>query len=244
MNDDGVRAPGLRVLAARLRDDDHEVEVVAPLDAHSGSGTSLGGELNGSFTALESVELLADRASPAIAVDGPPALAALAAAHGLIGRPPDLVISGINPGNNVGRLTLHSGTLAAAMTAAAYGWPAIAVSCAGAPHTHFEETADFVASRLDDLADAARNGAVLNVNYPPLEASEVRGVREATLAVSVSGDVRLEGSDTGFRATLDRSFDGAGTDSDLVLLGEGYITVTPLRVGYVHAEGGAVRVCD
>ena len=232
MNDDGVHAPGLRVLAERLLLDGHEIIIVAPLDGHSGSGTSIGGELNGGLTSCERVDILGGRSDLAIAVDGPPALAALAACHGLLDSQPDLVISGINPGNNVGRLVLHSGTLAAAMTVASYGWPAIAVSCAGAPNTHFVDSAEFVASKIDDLAQRASDSSVLNVNYPPCVPNDVRGVRDASLAAPISGDLRLVQDDDGFRAFLHRPLDEVAEDSDLALLKAGYITFTRLRVGY------------
>jgi 5'/3'-nucleotidase len=232
MNDDGVHAPGLRVLAERLHLDGHEIDIVAPLDGHSGSGTSIGGEVNGGFTSCVRVNILEGVSLSAFAVDGPPALAALAACHGLLDARPDLVISGINPGNNVGRLALHSGTLAAAMTVASYGWPAVAVSCAGTLSTYFAATADFVASKIDDIAEAAMKDLVLNINYPPCSERDVRGVREASMAAPISGDLRLVQDAAGFRLSLLRPLEEVAEDSDLALLHAGYITITYLRVGY------------
>jgi 5'-nucleotidase len=232
INDDGVHAPGLSALALRLLRDGHELSIIAPLGAHSGSGTSLGGELKDQLTHLEVVELpgLADVRT--IAVDGTPALAALLACHGLLEDQPDLVISGINPGNNVGRLALHSGTLGAAMTVAAYGWPAIAVSCAGRPNINFEATADLVASRLGNLITDAKNGVVLNVNYPPAWTDEAQGIRVATLAEPKSGDVAVVMGEGSLVASINRRSEELNADTDLALLLQGFVTVTRLSPSY------------
>lgn len=235
MNDDGVYAPGLVVLATRLRQEGHQISIVAPLNGHSGSGTSLGGELKNQLTRTEIIELPDLEGVQTIGVDGPPALAALLACHGLVDDRPDLVISGINPGNNVGRLSLHSGTLGAAMTVAAYGWPAIAVSCAGKPNIKFEATADLVASRMGDLVSDANDGVVLNVNYPPSLNDDAHSIRVAKLAMPPSGDIMLEVTGEGIDATINRRSEELDVDSDLALLLLGYVTVTRLSPSY-HEE--------
>lgn len=127
-NDDGVDSPGLHALARALVDDGHDVIVVAPDREMSGSGAALGQvHLDGGIDARR-VDLPRLDGVRAYAVAGPPGLCVLAARLGGFGRPPDVVVSGINPGCNTGRAVLHSGTVGAALTAANFGCRALAVS--------------------------------------------------------------------------------------------------------------------
>ncbi|MCC6435480.1 MAG: 5'/3'-nucleotidase SurE [Acidimicrobiales bacterium] len=123
-NDDGIDSVGLHVLARAMRTHG-DVLLVAPDSEYSGAGAALGAlhlirpEVH--ETAVEGI----DRA---YAVSGPPALCTMFAALGAFGRVPDLVVSGINPGANVGRAVYHSGTVGAALTARGRGISGIAVS--------------------------------------------------------------------------------------------------------------------
>src|SRR4051812_44349093 len=112
---------GLAVLAAALAEVGHDVVVAAPLDDRSGSGASIGPVHMGEGIAMESVTLEQVTSVPCFGIDGPPALAVMASQLGAFGEPPKLVVSGINPGCNTGRSTLHSGTVGAALTAANFG---------------------------------------------------------------------------------------------------------------------------
>lgn len=127
-NDDGIDAPGLHALAAALVADGRDVVVVAPAHDMSGSGAAIGQvHLAGSIDARP-VQLPGLDGVPAYALDGAPGLCVLAARLGGFGEPPDLVVSGINPGCNTGRAVLHSGTVGAALTAANFGVRGLAVS--------------------------------------------------------------------------------------------------------------------
>jgi 5'-nucleotidase len=127
-NDDGVGSPGLHALARVLVDDGFDVIVVAPDREMSGSAAAIGQvHLNEGIDA-ERVELPRLDGVPAYAVAGPPGLCVLTARLGGFGDPPDLVVSGINPGCNTGRAVLHSGTVGAALTAANFGCRGLAVS--------------------------------------------------------------------------------------------------------------------
>src|SRR5271170_2589419 len=112
-NDDGIDAPGLGALVGRLVAADHDVAVAAPSSERSGSGTSLGGVDDGTPISVTDHVLPAAPSVPAVAIDGPPGLAVLAACVGALGEPPDAVISGINAGPNTGRSLLFSGTVGA-----------------------------------------------------------------------------------------------------------------------------------
>lgn len=225
-NDDGIHAPGLRVLAGRLQADGHELTVLAPDRQYSGSGTSVGSELNGALVRVQPIRLAGLPKVRALMVGGPPALVALAACHGLVEEQPELVVSGINPGHNVGRLVLHSGTLGAAITAAAFGWRAVAVSCPPGDDQQFEAAADFIASVLDVLASRAAEGPVLNINFPHCALADVRGVRRATLVSPAKGDLTMERTRDGLRVHVSRDRADGDENTDLALLHARFITVT------------------
>lgn len=227
-NDDGIHAPGLLALAKQLLADGHAVSIAAPLQQHSGSGTSLGGTLDQQFVPVERLTLPELPGVEAVAVEAPPALVALMLAHGLVAADAELLISGINPGHNVGRLIAHSGTIAAAQIAAAYGRPAVAVSCGGEVDTEFEATASYVARALHVLVPLTGEGGVLNVNFPRCSLDDVRGARFAALALPPAGDVSLIHEPGGFRLNVARDRSVVEPDSDLALLHEGYVTLTRL----------------
>jgi 5'-nucleotidase len=127
-NDDGVGSPGLHALARALVDDGHDVIVVAPDREMSGSAAAIGQVHVDEGIDAERVDLPRLDGVPAYAVAGPPGLCVLTARLGGFGDPPDLVVSGINPGCNTGRAVLHSGTVGAALTAANFGCRGLAVS--------------------------------------------------------------------------------------------------------------------
>lgn len=237
-NDDGINAPGLLTLAQRLHADGHELTLVAPLHETSGSGTSVGSQLDGTLVIFNLVELPGLEGVRAMAIDGPPALAVLAVCHSLIDVKPDLVISGINPGNNIGRLSHHSGTLGAATTAAAYGLRAVAVSCPAAPGERYKDAACFISVAVGPLATRAPDGVVFNINYPAREFKEVRGVRAGSLALPLSGDLVLEREPGGFRLRVSRDRRTVADNSDLALLDEGYISVTTAGDGGLETGAG------
>lgn len=240
VNDDGIHAPGLHALAAALGTAGHRLTVVAPHLQRSGSGTSVGSELDGHLVAVTATKLdgLDVRA---YAVEGTPTLIALALAHGLLGRDrPDVVVSGINSGHNVGRLTLFSGTLAAASVAAAYGTPALALSCAAKDVDRYGPAATLLSTTLDDLVAGIPPGVAYNVNYPSRPSTEVRGIRLAHLHSPARPDVLVERHDSGMRVVLaDRHSDDDAT-TDIALLAQGFVTLTPVLAGLREVFDGAV----
>ncbi|HZA75067.1 MAG TPA: 5'/3'-nucleotidase SurE [Acidimicrobiales bacterium] len=127
-NDDGVASPGLHALARALVDDGHDVIVVAPDREMSGSAAAIGQVHVESGIDAKRIDLPRLDGVPAYAVAGPPGLCVLTARLGGFGDPPDLIVSGINPGCNTGRAVLHSGTVGAALTAANFGCRGLAVS--------------------------------------------------------------------------------------------------------------------
>ena len=218
-NDDGVDAPGLHALAAALREDWHDVVVVAPMRDHSGYGAAIG-PLH--LTGQVAYERVADEV---IAVDGPPALCVLAACLGGFGDAPAVVVSGINAGANTGRAVLHSGTVGAALTANNFGVPAIAVSQVLGAHQHWDTAAAVATSLVDWVADLSR-AITLNVNVP----NRAPGRIAAQAAVlDTGGEVQSTMVEAGDGIVQLRMTPGApqpGTDA--AVLEAGFVAITPL----------------
>jgi 5'-nucleotidase len=227
-NDDGVHAPGIAVLARALRDVGHEIVVAAPRADFSGSGAAIGPvHLNEGVT-FEEVEIDGLAGVPIFGLDGPPALAVLAARLGGFGPAVDVVASGINPGNNTGRAVLHSGTVGAALTAANFGVSGLAVSVGWADDPEYTTAATVGVAALTWLLEAPK-GTVLNVNVPHRSLGQLAGIRPARLApfgtvrttFVGAGDGRLEMEMQDTEVELD-------PDTDTALVREGYVAVTPL----------------
>ena len=181
-NDDGVRAPGIAALARAARAADHEMVVVAPMIDYSGAGAAVGPvhARDGIDYERWSIDGLED--VPVFAVDAPPALAVILTCVGAFGPPPDVVLSGINHGANVGRSTMHSGTVGAALTGAHFGTRGLAVSIRwGEGESVPWETPARLATILLPVVASAPAGTVLNVNAPDVAWADLRGVRSARL---------------------------------------------------------------
>jgi 5'-nucleotidase len=154
----------------------------------------------------------------------------------LLSERPDVVLSGVNHGSNMGEDVLYSGTVAAAMEATVIGIPAVALSYCGVFPEELEGFEELVASILDTLLgrDGFPEDTLMNVNLPPIPPAEVRGIRVTSL-----GRRRYSGSIT---RALDPSgkeyfWIGGGVahwrgpeDSDFQAVEDGYVSVTPLHL--------------
>ena len=227
-NDDGIHAPGLKLLetiAAQLSDD---VTVCAPAEEQSGAGHSL---------TLNMPVRLQQFGERRFAVTGTPTDAVNLALRKLFDTPPDLVISGINNGENLADDITYSGTISAAMEGALAGIPAIALSQALRDRGHGFAAAESWAVKVIRplMAMPMAKRTLINVNFPPLAPEQVRGIRIARQGFHdyARGSV-IEGTDPRGRSyfwfgledvehTLDH-----GTDLEAV--NDGYISVTPLQV--------------
>ncbi len=225
-NDDGVHAPGLAALAAAFPHD--EVWVVAPDREQSASSHAIS-----LHRPLRIVQVGERRFS----VDGTPTDAVyLALNHLMRGRPPDLVLSGVNHGPNLGNDVLYSGTVAAAMEGALLGVTAIAVSLAArAPH-EFGPAAAFAAELARRIAASPPpEPTIFNVNVP---AGPVRGYRFTRLGVRTYGNEVVEKQDPRGRSYFwiggDASHgDLPGSDCNTVF-DDGLVAVTPLHLDLTH----------
>jgi 5'-nucleotidase len=255
-NDDGVGAPGIEALAGALREADHEVLVVAPVEDMSGVAAAIGRVRPDQRIELRDASTVGGARAYGIAA--PPGLAVMAACLGAFGEPPELVVSGINAGPNLGHACLHSGTVGAALTASTFGVSALATSLQVSDPMRWDTAAGLLTEPLALLAELPA-GTVLNLNVPPVAPEEVRGVRWASL--DRFGRVRLAiaGSSD---AWLQMEYRDSGADldpgCDTALLEQGYATLTAVeaiaevpadrlrapRPAPVHATGVVQQVPD
>jgi 5'-nucleotidase len=234
-NDDGVLAPGIAPLAAAVVAAGHDVVVAAPQEDMSGSSAAIGRMHADETIDVEPVEVDGVDA-PCFGVLGPPALAVMAARLGGFGEPPEVVVSGINPGPNTGRAVLHSGTVGAALTGANFGVSGLAVSIDVGDPYHWGTAAELATGALAWLIEQPPR-TVLNLNVPNLPLGEVRGVRAASLAPF--GTVRaalVESQGGGLQMELAEHGVELPADSDTALVRTGWAAVTSL-VGIRAAEG-------
>ncbi len=238
-NDDGINAPGLTVLegiAKELAGPDGEVWVVAPAFEQSGVGHCI------SYTRPMMMAKMGDRR---FAAEGSPADCVLAGLHDVMkDNRPDLVLSGVNRGNNSGENTLYSGTVGGAMEAALQGVPAIALSQFFGPgnlglEDPFQASAVHGAALIRKILDATPNEQVdyrlfYNVNFPPVPAAEVKGARIAPQGFRRDTHFGVEphSSPSGrkflwIKGGYQHNPTEPGTDVAVNL--EGYISVTPMR---------------
>jgi 5'-nucleotidase len=233
-NDDGIASAGLHLLAAALDRAGHDVTVVAPDSDRSGIGAAIGLVHADQHLDVDKVEIPGYEHIPAYAIDGPPGLCVCAGRLGAFGDPPEIVVSGINPGCNTGRAVLHSGTVGAALTAQSFGCSALAVSVAVSEPYRFDTAALLALDVLPMLLDAPPR-SVLNLNVPALDYDDVLGVRWARLAAFGSVRAAIAGATDGkMQFELRATGVAAPPDSDQGLVDAGFASLTTL-VGVAEA---------
>ena len=225
-NDDGYLALGIQTLAAAARALG-DVDVVAPDREQSATSHSL--TLHHPLRARRVAQ------SDVHVVDGTPTDCVLLAPT-LLGRRPDVVLSGINHGPNMGDDVLYSGTVAAAMESTILNIPSIAFSYTGHDYENIEKWQDVIARLLERLLgrDEFPAETLLNVNLPPIDPAELKGVRVTTLGRREYVDSLQRGKDPNGREYF---WIGGGSsrwwgrdDSDFRAIEQGYISVTPLHL--------------
>lgn len=227
-NDDGYLAPGIRTLAQHLRGV-ADITVVAPERDRSGASNSL---------TLD----LPIRVTPAddgfYRVDGTPTDCVHLAITGLLKEEPDMVVSGINAGANMGDDVLYSGTVAAAMEGRFLGYPAMAVSLAsrgGHAFEHFESAARIAIELLARLqSHPLPSDTILNVNVPDLPWDELQGIEATRLGHRHKAEPVIKGADPRGRPIYWVGPAGAeqdaGPGTDFYAVRQGRVSVTPLKV--------------
>lgn len=229
-NDDGINARGIRALAKRLSEDaGNEVYVVAPDRERSatGHGLTLHKPLRADEVHLEG------HVKGAWATTGTPSDCVKFAVCALLDSKPDVVVSGINAGPNLGGDVLYSGTVSAAMEGALLSIPSIAVSMGGRSPKHYEVAADFIAALLKVLSTSGLPPrTLLNVNVPNLPAGEIAGVSITELGVRLYNDTFEKRIDPRGRAyywlTGHAIEEGEAETTDVWAVKHNRISVTPV----------------
>lgn len=227
-NDDGITAPGLLAMHREL-ESLGEVTVVAPLTGQSAMGHSLTvGE------PLVTREAHLNGKVIGHSVRGRPADCVKVAMLEVFKTRPDLVVSGINDGPNLGVNVFYSGTVAAAIEAAFYGVPAVAVSLDHRGQPDFDQAAAVARSVISMACDHGWSpGAILNINIPALEKGPPKGVRLVRQSNRMMWE-KFEQADDPFGQRylwLTGGFDVVDeAETDLAAINEHYVTVTPLLV--------------
>ncbi len=220
-NDDGMDAPGLVALREVLKERGRLV-VVAPTSERSASSHGL--------TLRRHIPVI-EKGEDWFGVEGTPADCVIFALHKILPRRPDLVVSGINDGPNLGDDVLYSGTVAAAREASMYEVPSLAVSLASRDHNDFRPAAEFFGKMLDELRpERLLNGTFLNVNFPHGEASSFRFTRQGNRRrVSAVVEEKAISGGTHYWIGADQSERQIEADSDYRAIQEGVVSVTPLH---------------
>jgi 5'-nucleotidase len=251
-NDDGVNAAGLKVLEEIARKLSDDIWIVAPTEEQSGAGHSL------TLTVPVRLRKLGDRR---FCVTGTPTDAVMMAiARIMKDAPPDLILSGVNRGANLGEDVTYSGTVSAAMEGALAGIPSIALSQSYAREGMGDTMAEAPTRRPGDEAAPPSFAAaeawaeavlgplietpmaprtLVNVNFPALPPTEVKGIRVVRQGIRDYGRLRI------VQRTDPRGFNyywfglapvvqTAGHVTDLEALADGFVAVTPLHLDLTH----------
>lgn len=231
-NDDGIGAPGLTALRralARLG----EVTVVAPGRELSGCAHSI------TLRVPVVVEERPDERT--YVLSGSPADCVKVAVLALLPQRPDLVVSGINLGANVGVNVLYSGTVAAALEGVIFGIPSVAASLLWSPEPDFRAAAETVLSIIEQMLEMGFPREVaLNINIPSWQGRPILGVRVAPQCPIELGEAYRNHTESDGRAAYVLTYGDRKPhippESDWALLKQGYVTVTPLRPDLTSRE--------
>jgi len=233
-NDDGYLATGINALADALSEI-AEVIVVAPDRNHSGASNSL---------TLHSPLRIRRVRENCYCVNGTPSDSVHLALSGYLDFEPDIVVSGVNHGANLGDDVIYSGTVAAAMEGRFLGFPAVAVSLVGARATHFQTAARVARDLVKKLEHHELDSdIILNVNVPDRPYEELRGIRSTRLGFRHRSEPLIRSKDPHDRTIYWIGPAGPGQDAgdgtDFAAIEDGAVAVTPLKVDLTRHEAVA-----
>lgn len=237
-NDDGVRAPGIKVLAGALASLADKISVIAPSQEKSACSQAI---------TVSQPLMVEDIIMPDmpdnikwIGVDGTPADCVKLALETLLPEKPDYLVSGINRGPNLGTDVLYSGTVGAAIEGALYNIPSIAVSSNSWDDQYYEPAAAFIARFIRSLEEHTVTPQVFNVNVPALPETELAGHAFTTLGVRLYQNVFEERQDPRGRryywmggSISDKEDNG---NTDIAAIKRKQISITPLQFDLTHYD--------
>jgi len=235
-NDDGIHAPGLTVLEDIARQLSDDIWIVAPAEEQSGAGHSL---------TLSRPVRLREHDARRFSVSGTPTDSVTMALRKVMPQAPDLILSGVNRGANLGDDVTYSGTVSAAMEGTLAGIRSIALSQVYAKEgvgddVSFSAAREWGAKVLRPLIETPfAPRTLVNVNFPPLAAANVQGVRVVRQGFhDYARGSLVEGTDPRgypyFWFGLHGIEHTAGHATDLEAIGDGFISVTPLQLDLTH----------
>lgn len=239
-NDDGYFAPGIEQLAGALRAH-AQITVVAPERDRSGASNSL---------TLDRPLHVRRAPNGFLFVNGTPTDCVHLAVTGLLEELPDMVVSGINLGANMGDDTIYSGTVAAATEGYLLGIPSVAISLASRTSAHFETAARVAVDLVQRHARAPAGAWLLNVNVPDIPLAELKGTRVTRLgrrhrAESTIPTKNPRGETMYWVGSAGAAAD-AGEGTDFHAVAQGYVSITPLQIDLTHRDlmGGVAEWLD
>ncbi len=230
-NDDGIEAKGIQILAEILKKWGHNIYMVAPISERSAASHSI--------TIREPLRIK-QYDENAWGVSGTPVDCVLMAfEHFLVGKPDiDLVISGINAGQNIGDDILYSGTVGAAVEAMCMGYKAIAVSITSYENQKFETAATIMAQLLDKkIHELIGYRHVLNVNVPNVSLNEIKGFKICKTGFRRYQNILHHHKDHRSRDIFwiggdDPVWDLYHEDIDGVAVENNFVAISPLKIDY------------
>lgn len=232
-NDDGIRAAGLRAIYRALKKAGHSVQVIAPLTEQSAVGHAITMKLPLRVQECKEPDFYG------YGINGTPTDCMKFGLTNLLEKKPDLIISGMNNGANVGPDIMYSGTVAAATEAACHGFKAVALSydCYGA--TDLDGHAEYAVNVISHIPwDSIPYRSIVNVNLPNGKVEDIKGLRLCPQTTAVWVDWYVEHQDPrgGRYWWVDGEIPLAQVekDSDRDLLNRGYATITPLQFDFTN----------
>ena len=238
-NDDGIISPGIRALVEAVMPFG-DVTVVAPDSPQSGMGHAI--TIHDPLR-LQKVEVIQDLCIPSYQCSGNPLDCVKIAIDKILHRKQDLCVSGINHGSNASINVIYSGTMSAAMEAAIDGIPAIGFSL-----LDFSFDADFSAAKVyvekivrNMLNTGLTKDALLNVNFPKLPLSEIKGMkvcRQANAKWEEEFDERRDPNGKNYYWLTGKFVNhDQGEDTDVWALENGYVSIVPVQFDLTHHHG-------
>lgn len=235
-NDDGIHAPGMEVLERIARQFSDDIWICAPAEEQSGAGHSL---------SLHHPVRLHKHGERRFSVRGTPTDAVNLALRVVLDRKPDVILSGVNRGANLGDDVTYSGTVSAALEGALAGIRSIALSqvyekADAAENVSFAAAEEWGAKAIAPIINAPfAERTLVNINFPPLQANAVRGIRVVRQGFH---DYRRG---TVVKGTDPRGFNyywfglhgiehTPGHSTDLEAIADGFVSVTPLQLDFTH----------
>ncbi|HLB56287.1 MAG TPA: 5'/3'-nucleotidase SurE [Coxiellaceae bacterium] len=231
-NDDGVYAKGILALTNAIKKIADHVDVVAPDRNRSGASNSL---------TLTTPLQLKTLDNGFVSVEGTPTDCVHVAITGLLTTMPDMVVTGINAGSNLGDDVWYSGTVAAAMEGRFLGLPAIAMSLVSEKYLHYETAAKVACELIQHILQQPLPAAtILNVNVPDVPFEELQGYEVTRLGTRHCAEPTIKEIDprghTVYWVGPPGTEQDAGVGTDFYAVRHNKVSITPLRIDLTHYE--------